>query len=102
MTKQLPVRYLLTVPIKLCGYSLLFATADINYKGLNNYALTFDPGSTETTVNIFIIATNETLFEEDEEFTVNLSFPGEPIPRVELEPGNATITIFEINEESTT
>ena len=77
-----------------------FLTADINYQELSNRSLTFDPSNTESTVNILIIATNETLVEEDKEFIVNLSFPGERIPRVVLEPDNATVTIFEINGQS--
>ena len=64
---------------------------------MTNYSLTFNSTIMENTVDIFIIATNETQPEMDEEFMVSLSFPGEPIPRVTLEPDNATVTIFEIN-----
>ena len=53
-------------------------------------------------MNISINATDETNLEVDEEFIVSLSFleSGEPIPRVTLEPDNATIAIYEIDGES--
>ena len=63
--------------------------------------MTFNSTKTEATVDIFIInATNETQPEVDEEFIVSLSFPGEDIPRVTLEPDNATVVIYEINGRS--
>ena len=63
--------------------------------------MTFNSTKTEATVDIFIInATNETQPEVDEEFIVSLSFPGENIPRVTLEPDNATVAIYEINGRS--
>ena len=64
---------------------------------MTNYSLTFNSTKIENTVDIFIIATNETQHDVDEEFIVSLSFPGEPIPRVTLEPNNVTVAIFEIN-----
>ena len=83
-----------------CSTLILYLTDGINYKGMTNYSLTFNSTKIENTVNISIIATNETQPEMDEEFTVSLSFPGEPIPRVTLEPDNATVKIFEVNGQS--
>ena len=75
----------------------------MNYGELTNYSLIFDSQiERERTVNISINATDETNLEVDEEFIVNLSFPEseEPIPRVILEPDNATIAIHEIDGQS--
>ena len=74
----------------------------MNYGELTNYSLIFDSTKAEHTVNISINATDETNLEVDEEFIVSLSFleSGEPIPRVTLEPDNATIAIYEIDGES--
>ena len=73
----------------------------MNYGELN-YSLIFDSAKTEYTVNISIYETNETNYEMDEEFIVSLSFPesGESIPRVTLDPDNATVAIYEINGRS--
>ena len=73
----------------------------MNYGPLN-YSLMFDSAKTEHTVNISIYETNETNFEVDEEFIVSLSFPEseESIPRVTLDPDNATVAIHEINGRS--
>ena len=73
----------------------------MNYGELANYSLIFNDSQTERerTVNISIYATNETNLEVDEEFIVSLSFQ-EPIPRVTLEPYNATIAIHEIDGRS--
>ena len=89
-------------------YTILFyyflLIASVNYGELANYSLIFNDSQTERerTVNISIYATNETNLEVDEEFIVSLSFPGseEPIPRVTLEPYNATIAIHEIDGRS--
>ena len=73
--------------------------ASVNYGGLtNNDSLIFDSAKTKHTVNISIYETNETNFEVDEEFVVNLSFPEseEPIHRVTLDPDKATVAIYEI------
>ena len=75
----------------------------MNYRGLPaNHSLIFDSTRREHTVNISIIDTNETQPEVDEMFIVSLSFPesGESIPRVTLEPDNATVAIFEIEGRS--
>ena len=58
----------------------------------------FDSSNTSATIEI-CIETNDTHREEDEEFTVNLSFPGEPVPRVILEPDSVTVTIIEFDGE---
>lgn len=47
-------------------------------------------------MNVGIVVTNNSVPEEDEEFMAGLTFFGEPIPRVILDPYNATIEIFEI------
>ena len=47
-------------------------------------------------VSIFI-NTNETSHESDEDFVVTITFLGEKIPRVLLEPDMANVTIFEAN-----
>ena len=65
-----------------------------------NFSLTFNSFKIGNTVNIFLLVTNETQLEVDEEFIVSLSFPGEPITGVTLEPNNATIKIFEVNGKS--
>ena len=63
--------------------------------------LTFNSTKTEAPVDIVILnETNETRPEVDEVFIVSLSFPGEDIPRVTLEPDNATVAIYEINGRS--
>ena len=86
-------------------YAILFyyflLIASVNYGELANYSLIFNDSQTERerTVNISIYATNETNLEVDEEFIVSLSFQ-EPIPRVTLEPYNATIAIHEIDGRS--
>ena len=54
----------------------------------------------EHTVNISLIVTNETQPEIDEEFSVSVSFPGDVIQRVTLEPEEATVAIFEVNGQS--
>ena len=75
----------------------------MNYGGLSNYSLIFNTTKRNHTVSIPIFAaTNETQPEVDEEFLVSLSFPEseESIPRVTLEPDNATVAIFEINGKS--
>ena len=74
-------------------------TAGVDYVGLTNYLLTFDSSNTVITVNVSIVVANDSVAEEDEEFTVSLSFPSEPIPRVTLNPHNATIVILEMNGE---
>ena len=77
--------------------------AGVNYGELINYSLIFDSETErKQTVNISINSTNETNLEVDEEFIVRLSFPKpeEFIPRVTLEPDNATIAIYEINGTS--
>ena len=81
----------------------IFLIAGVNYGELTNYSLIFDSETErEHTVNISIKATNETNFEVDEVFIVSLSFPEseESIPRVTLEPDNATVAIHEINGQS--
>ena len=75
----------------------------MNYGELTNYLLIFDSETErERTVNISINATDETILEVDEEFIVTLFFPEseQPIPRVTLEPDNATVAIHEINGPS--
>ena len=75
----------------------------MNYGELTNYLLIFDSETErERTVNIAINATNETNLEVGEVFKVTLSFPEseEPIPRVTLEPDNATVAIHENNGQS--
>ena len=59
--------------------------------------LTFNSTKTEATVDI--VTLNETN-EVDEVFIVNLSFPGDDIPRVTLEPDNATVAICKNNGRS--
>ena len=51
------------------------------------------------TVSIKIIETNDTELEQDEDFIVHLSFPGEPIPGVTLDPNKTTVTIIEFDGE---
>ena len=84
-------------------YCSILSIASINYGELTNYPLIFDSETErERIVNISINATDETNLEVDEVFIVSLSFPGseEPIPRVTLEPDNATVAIYEINGQS--
>ena len=64
-----------------------------------NYPLKFNSTNIDATVNVRIHVTNETLLKMDEEFTVSLSFLRVQIPRVTLEPDNATVTIFEVDGE---
>ena len=51
------------------------------------------------TVSINIIETNDTELEQDEDFIVHLSFPGEPIHGVTLDPNKTTVTIIEFDGE---
>ena len=74
-------------------------TDDVDYIGRTRDLLTFDSSNTAVTINVSIIVTNDSIPEDDEQFTVSLSFPGEPIPRVTLDPNNATVTILEFDGE---
>ena len=78
----------------------VFSTADVNYEGWTNEPLTFDSMKKAITVNISIfINTNETSHEMDEDFTVSISFLGEEMPRVLLQPDSVNVTIFEASGE---
>lgn len=70
-------------------------SADVDYVARTDYPLTFDKSHTVNIISISIVATDEGLPEDDEMFTVSLSFPGEPIHGVLLEPSYATVAIFE-------
>ena len=75
-----------------------FSTADVNYERWTSQPLTFDSINNAITVNISIFNnTDETSHEMDEDFTVSISFLGEKIPRVLLEPDSANVTISEAN-----
>ena len=76
--------------------NILPLSADADYEELTNYLLTFNSSTTIITVSVGIVVTNDSIAEEDEEFIASLSFFGEPIPRVILDPDNATVAIFEI------
>ena len=69
-------------------------TANVDYVSRTDYALTFDQDKNCYTVNITIH--NEGLDEEDEVFTMSLSFPGIDYQRVLLEPRNATVEIIDV------
>ena len=86
-------------------HNIILLLASVNYGELTNYSLIFDSETeSKSTVNISINANDETNLEVDEEFLVSLSFPEseESIPRVTLEPDNATIAIYEIDGQSMT
>jgi hypothetical protein len=61
--------------------------------------MTFNSNRTSAIVNITIIETSSTQYENDEEFIVNLSFPGEPISRVTLNPNRTIVQIVEFDGE---
>lgn len=63
---------------------------------MTDHHLTFNNGQTANNVSISIFESDEDLAEEAEVlvFLVSLSFPGEPVDRVVLEPSNATVGIF--------
>ena len=54
----------------------------------------------EHTVKISLLVTDETDPEIDEEFIVSVSFRGDLIQRVTLEPKDALVAIFEVNGQS--
>ena len=55
--------------------------------------LTFD--SVTTTIDVTVTIINDTVFELTESFSVFLSFPGDPVPRVTLAPDSAQTTIID-------
>ena len=71
-------------------------TADIDYVELINHTVTLNSSYQSATVNI-VILTNDTELEQDEHFIVNLSFPGEPIRGVILDPNKTTVEIVEFD-----
>lgn len=73
--------------------------ADIDYVDLNS-TVTLNSSKDSVTVNITIIETNDT--EQDEHFTVHLSFPGEPIHGVTLDPNKTRVEIIEFDGAGTT
>ena len=80
-----------------CNLASYISTADVNYQGLTNYLMTFEEATTkEKDIPIYI--TNDTDIGMDEEFLVTISYSGEDITRVSLEPQNATVAIFEIDD----
>ena len=64
---------------------------------LINHPVTFNSNKTSAIVNITIIETSSTQYEDDEEFIVKLSFPGQPISRVTLDPNKTTVEIVEFD-----
>ena len=75
--------------------------ADIDYVELNS-KVTLNSSNDSVTVNITIIETNDTEIEQDEHFTVHLSFPGEPIRGVTLSPNKTRVEIIEFDGAGTT
>jgi hypothetical protein len=71
--------------------------ANIDYVELTNSTVTLNSSNESATVNIIIIETNDTEIEQDEHFTVHLSFPGEPIPGVTLDPNKTRVEIVEFD-----
>ena len=79
----------------------IITTADIDYIELTNFTVILDSNKTSAFINITIIESydRDLKFEEDEELTVHLSFPGKPIRGVALHPDIATIKIVEFDGE---
>lgn len=75
------------------------STAGVNYRGLSSYPVIFNTSSTETSVNISLIMTNQTVLETDDVFLVSLSLAREGSSGVKLKPENATVSIYEISGE---
>ena len=71
--------------------------ANNDYVELTNFTVTLNSSYESATVNIAIIETNDTEIEQDEYFTVHLSFPGERIPGVTLEPNETRVEIIEFD-----
>lgn len=66
---------------------------------LINHTVIFNSNITSAIVNITINETSSTQYENDEEFIVHLSFPGEPLSRVTLDPNKTTVEIVEFDGE---
>ena len=79
--------------------SFIYNTANVDYIELINYIVILNSNRTSAIVNITIIETNGTQHENDEEFIVHLSFPGELIPGVTLDPNKTTVEIVEFDGE---
>ena len=71
--------------------------ANNDYVELTNSTVTLNSSYESATINIAIIETNDTEIEQDEYFTVHLSFPGERIPGVTLEPNETRVEIIEFD-----
>ena len=71
-------------------------TANLDFKELAE-TVTFDSSHNSTIISVTINKTTESNPEEDEEFTVNLAYPDEPILRVKLEPNITTVKIIEFD-----
>ena len=80
-------------------YMPLFVTlvAEEDYIEVTNHIVTLNSSTEWITFDIMIIKTNDTEIEQDEHFTVHLSFPGEPIRGVMLDPNVTTIEIVEFD-----
>ena len=72
-------------------------TADFDYIELTDYRVILNSSTTSVIIHIIIIEINDTQLEKDEQFIVHLSFPGEPIPGVTLDPDKATVEIIEFD-----
>ena len=87
--------------IDACPHPHTF-TAKADYKELVDHIVILNSSHSSATIKIGIIETRDIQHEKDEEFIVNLSFPGESIPEVMLKPDNATVTIIEFDGEGIT
>lgn len=75
--------------------------ANVDYTELTNYTVTLNSSNVSVTVNIEIRTNDTEQVEQDEYFTVHLSFSGDPIPGVTLDPNKTTVEIIEFDGEGT-
>ena len=52
-------------------------------------------------MNVSLVVTNDSLSEDDKSFVASLTFPGEPIPGVTLNPDIAIVTIYKTSGQGT-
>ena len=98
MSVSLPVTTLLLVNLQFnyeyYSMTVVYSLTDGNdYNGITNLLLTFDSVTTNIDVPVNIIG--DTIFELTESFNASLSFPGDPVPRVTLDPDSAQTTIID-------
>lgn len=76
-----------------CQLYINTTAADSDYRVMMDTPLILSTTYPNHTITIYIV--NDEEVESTETLTLELSFPGGPLPRVKLNPSTATITIFD-------